>query len=651
MHELPNAKQDSGLSKLDRLKAILEESKRKKAASLQGVLPASLPDTSHEKALPNSTAPAAGNSCDGTGAVHSSGPTSSEQTSEKAKKLKELLERKAQKRVTVQQLLSSPTPPALERVSNNDRKGGETSPTGPSSSEPHSKKDGNDKGVSRFPHSRLPLGMRVPVVIIRLEEDEKLIYLQEVSALRDLVKMVKALNAVVSLEKQIEEPVPGDLVAVLHKEDSTWYRGQIGLVKHNEKDAASGDRVPRPIDRTRALHKMTTKLTTTPPGISVLQRYRLMQIRSEYGIHYMFSTPHNVLTQKLSFEFATGFLKNSTLTMVVEVETGKAMEIQYESTKYQNRYLYFRREADGAVSVGTKGLVHGVHHHHDIKLRNGIALTPGIRSIRFIHDSSGNLSFGMRRWFCSTCEATVLSNFMIGYLGLTGVLWVRGRAHRTVDEFSSLSVDGLVSRVPCVRRDPDKRYRRRALVFEVTLDGGDNILAETVSAENLVSCSRVKHGVPYFDQQDSTDLMNFKVHELHHGSEDPKVLFEHISKDKGDGYTLPPFVFVETGGKIVFSGKFHGRSLPTNKISVMYGGKEATTVQGPPLDRQAWLLMQFYTTKIAISLADSRSQEPSVISRFRVKDDGTIDPTDKGTVKAITINRHFQVDNVFVVSA
>ncbi|KAH8028391.1 hypothetical protein HPB51_016504 [Rhipicephalus microplus] len=194
-----------------------------------------------------------------------------------------------------------------------------------------------------------------------------------------------------------------------------------------------------------------------------------------------------------------------------------------------------------------------------------------------------------------------------------------------------------------------KKQRADAL-RRVTLDGGENILAETVSAENLVSCSRVKHGVPYFDQQDSTDLMNFKVYELHHGSEDPTVLFEQISKDKGDGYTLPPFVFVETGGKIVFSGKFHGHSLPTNKISVMYGGTEATTVQGPPLDRQAWLVMQFYTTKIAISLADSRSQEPSVISRFRVKDDGTIDPTDKGTVKAITINRNFQVDNVFVVS-
>ncbi|KAL1469029.1 hypothetical protein MTO96_041083, partial [Rhipicephalus appendiculatus] len=318
---------------------------------------------------------------------------------------------------------------------------------------------------------------------------------------------------------------------------------------------------------------MTTN-AMTPPGISIWQRYRLMQIRNEHGIHYMFSTPHDVLTQKLSFEFATGFLKNSTLTVVAEVEDKKAMEIQYESTKYQNRYLYFRREADETVSVGTKGLVHDVHHRYDIKLNSGTTLKAGVRLIRFVHDSSGNLN--------------------------------------------------------------------------VTLDGGKNILAETVSADKLVSCSRIKHGVPYFDQQDSTDLMNFKVYELHHGSPDPTVLFEQISKNKGSGFTLPPFVFVETGGKIVFSGKFHGRALPTNKISVMYGGKEATTVQGAPLDQQAWLVMQFYTTKIAISLADSKTQEPSVISRFRKKDDGTIDPTDKGTVRAITINRNFQVNNVFV---
>lgn len=312
----------------------------------------------------------------------------------------------------------------------------------------------------------------------------------------------------------------------------------------------------------------------TPPGLTIWQRYRLMQIRNEYGIHYMFSTPHDVLTQKLSFEFATGFLKNSNLTVVVEVQPSKAMEIQYESTKYQNRYLYFRREADKTVSVGTKGLIHDVHHRYDIKVHGNTTLDSGVRFIRFVHDSSGNLN--------------------------------------------------------------------------VTIDGGNNILSETVAADKLVTCSRVKHGVPFFDQQDSTDLMNFKVYELHHASPDPTVLFEQIGKNKGNGYTLPPFVFVETGGKIVFSGKYHGRENPTNKISVSYGGKEATSLQGAPLDQQAWLVMQFYTTKIAISLADSRKQDPNVISRFRKKDDGTIDPTDKGTVRAITINRNFQVDNVFL---
>uniref|UniRef100_A0A224Z0P9 Protein containing TUDOR domain n=1 Tax=Rhipicephalus zambeziensis TaxID=60191 RepID=A0A224Z0P9_9ACAR len=241
MRQLPNAEQGSGLSKLDRLKAVLEESKRKKAASPQGVLPASSLGASHEKALPNRTVLVTGNSCDEKDVVHTSRTTSPEQSSEKAKKLKELLERQARKRVTVQQLVSSPTPPALDQVSNHDGKGGETSPTALPSSELHSKKDGNDIGVGHFPCSRLPVGMRVPVVFLRLEEDKKVIYLQEMSALRDLVKMVKALNSVVSKEKPLEETVPGDLVAVLHEKDSTWYRGQIGPIQQDEKEAASGD--------------------------------------------------------------------------------------------------------------------------------------------------------------------------------------------------------------------------------------------------------------------------------------------------------------------------------------------------------------------------------------------------------------------------
>lgn len=61
----------------------------------------------------------------------------------------------------------------------------------------------------------------------------------------------------------------------------------------------------------------------------------------------------------------------------------------------------------------------------------------------------------------------MLSDFVIGYEGIAGVLWVCGGAHRPVDEFSSLSVGGLVLRVSCMRRDPDKRDGRQILVFEV----------------------------------------------------------------------------------------------------------------------------------------------------------------------------------------
>ncbi|KAH6926559.1 hypothetical protein HPB50_019766 [Hyalomma asiaticum] len=253
------------------------------------------------------------------------------------------------------------------------------------------------------------------------------------------------------------------------------------------------------------------------------------------------------------------------------------MEIQYESTPYENRYFYLRRETDGTLSIGTKGLLNSVHHRYDIKLSGSPKMYSGTRIIKIEHNRNGNLA--------------------------------------------------------------------------VAIDGGSSIVGETIKCDKMVTCSRVKHGVPFFDQPSSTELMNFKVYELHHASDDPKVLFEQIGKNKGDGFTLPPFVFVETGGVIVFSGKYHGRMSPTNKIGILYGGKEATALQGAPLDRQAWVVMKFYTTKIAISLANSRSQEPSIISRFQKNADGTVNPTDKGVVKAITINRNFQVDNASVLTA
>ncbi|KAH7940985.1 hypothetical protein HPB49_008657 [Dermacentor silvarum] len=204
MHQLSNTEQ-VGLSKLDRLKAVLEESRRKKAASPQNVPPPLMP-ASCKEALPNCIRPVASNKCHEKDSVQSVAvqTTSPEQTSEKAR-------------------------------------GAENSSGAIPSSVLHSQKD-SETSTGQFPCSRLPIGMRVAVVFLRLGEEQKVIYLQEVSALRDLIKMVKCLSAVASKESQhIEEPVPGALVAVLHGKDSTWYRGQIGSVHCDEKDAASGN--------------------------------------------------------------------------------------------------------------------------------------------------------------------------------------------------------------------------------------------------------------------------------------------------------------------------------------------------------------------------------------------------------------------------
>ncbi|XP_075555342.1 uncharacterized protein LOC142587892 [Dermacentor variabilis] len=248
----------------------------------------------------------------------------------------------------------------------------------------------------------------------------------------------------------------------------------------------------------------------TLPRLTVAQRAILMKTRMQHGVHFMFSTPVDVLKRKLNFEFAKGFIKNSMLRIVVEVQPNKAMEIQYESTGHQNRYIYFTRQADGKITIGTKQLVYKVHHRYDIKLKGSPTLSSGVHIITLAHKSNG-----------------------------------------------------------------------------------------------------------YF---------------------------------MGDNYTLPPFVFLGTGGEVIFSGRFHGRSDATDKIAVFYGGKLAAELEGAPFDRQGWLVLKFYGTRITISLADSTCQAPWVISRFIKNDDGTVNPNDKGQVRAIGISRNFQLDNVFVYS-
>ncbi|XP_070378293.1 uncharacterized protein [Dermacentor albipictus] len=314
----------------------------------------------------------------------------------------------------------------------------------------------------------------------------------------------------------------------------------------------------------------------TQSRLTVAQRALLMKTRMQHGVHFMFTTPVDVLKRKLNFEFAKGFIKNSMLRIVVEVQPNKAMEIQYESTGHQNRYIYFTRQADGKITIGTNHLVYKVHHRYDIKLKGSPTLGSGVHIVTLVHKSNG--------------------------------------------------------------------------YFTAFIDGNSDLVDEQVACSSMVECSRVRHGGPFFDDPNSTEMMNFKVYELHHVSDDPKVMFEQISKNKDDNYTLPPFVFLGTGGEVIFSGKFHGRSVATDKIAVFYGGKLAAELEGAPFDHQGWLVLKFCGTRITISLADSTWQAPWVISRFIKNDDGRVNPNDKGQVRAIGIGRNFQLDNVFVYS-
>ncbi|XP_077523943.1 uncharacterized protein LOC144135058 [Amblyomma americanum] len=180
--------------------------------------------------------------------------------------------------------------------------------------------------------------------------------------------------------------------------------------------------------------------------------------------------------------------------------------------------------------------------------------------------------------------------------------------------------------------------------FQVSMDGGKGMIKAQVKGTDMAVCGRVRHGFPYFDDPKSEALKKFKVYELHHASNDPKVLFEQIGDGKGASYTLPPFVFVAAGGEIIFGGKFHPRSAPTDRIPVYYGGKQAAGLRGAPLDSQSWVVFKFYTTFFTIYVANT-NESPTVIKRDAVSK--TAGDTETH-VSAITVSRNFQVNNVHV---
>lgn len=167
--------------------------------------------------------------------------------SERAKRLKELLARQAQKKSA--QL--SDTPPPLERTA--ERRKGPGSASVSDSSESLSPED--PRTVERIPWGRLPVGVRVPVVFLGIGDQGKVVYLQELSAQCDLVEMIRALNLEVPKDSRpVGECVPGNHVAILRTEDMTLYRGRICAADSSPGPVgdAGGDRRVVP-DKVRVL--------------------------------------------------------------------------------------------------------------------------------------------------------------------------------------------------------------------------------------------------------------------------------------------------------------------------------------------------------------------------------------------------------------
>lgn len=94
-------------------------------------------------------------------------------------------------------------------------------------------------------------------------------------------------------------------------------------------------------------------------------------VRREFGMHVYFNEPFNADQKDFRVEFSRKFVKNSKLTIVVEVLANRYMEICYETLENSDKYFYLSRDPiDAKLYAGTK-LLHLTHHHRqDLPLSN-----------------------------------------------------------------------------------------------------------------------------------------------------------------------------------------------------------------------------------------------------------------------------------------
>ncbi|XP_049526553.1 uncharacterized protein LOC125946722 [Dermacentor silvarum] len=108
------------------------------------------------------------------------------------------------------------------------------------------------------------------------------------------------------------------------------------------------------------------------------QRLAIAGARKEFGMHVTYNEPFNAEAKDFRVEFKNKFVKDSKITIVLEVLTNKYMEICYEALEDSNKYFYVRQEPlDGKLYVGSKHLQYSNHHRYDLPLKRAVTVIRG----------------------------------------------------------------------------------------------------------------------------------------------------------------------------------------------------------------------------------------------------------------------------------
>ncbi|XP_054928450.1 uncharacterized protein [Dermacentor andersoni] len=126
--------------------------------------------------------------------------------------------------------------------------------------------------------------------------------------------------------------------------------------------------------------------------ITTAQRVVIAAARKEFGMHLIFNEPINALDKDFRVEFKNKCVKESKITVVLEILPSKFMELCYETVEDSNKYFYVRQDPqDSKLYVGSRYLQHNNHHRYDLTLKKPITISRKIYVIQLEWNSSNKI--------------------------------------------------------------------------------------------------------------------------------------------------------------------------------------------------------------------------------------------------------------------